>query len=52
MLELGKHTEEAHRNIGTLVKKVVDILFVVGPSTIYKDGCSGGRYEREKYFRI
>ncbi len=31
MLELGKHTEEAHRNIGTLVKKVVDILFVVGP---------------------
>lgn len=31
MLELGKHTIEAHKNIGTIVKETVDILIVVGP---------------------
>lgn len=31
MLELGKHTEEAHKNIGKLVKDEADILVVVGP---------------------
>ncbi len=30
MLELGKHTEEAHRAIGALVKKNADVLVVVG----------------------
>ncbi len=30
MLELGKHTEEAHKNIGKLVKENADVLFVVG----------------------
>jgi UDP-N-acetylmuramoyl-tripeptide--D-alanyl-D-alanine ligase len=30
MLELGKHTEEAHRNIGKFAKEIVDILVVVG----------------------
>jgi|SRR3989344_4303351 len=31
MLELGKHTEEAHRNIGKIAKENADILIVVGP---------------------
>ncbi len=31
MLELGKHTEEVHRNIGKIAKENCDILMVVGP---------------------
>lgn len=31
MLELGKHTEEAHKNIGKIAKENVEILIVVGP---------------------
>jgi UDP-N-acetylmuramoyl-tripeptide--D-alanyl-D-alanine ligase len=31
MLELGKHTNEAHKNIGKIAKENADILFVVGP---------------------
>jgi UDP-N-acetylmuramoyl-tripeptide--D-alanyl-D-alanine ligase len=30
MLELGRHTEEAHKNIGKIVKENVDILVIVG----------------------
>lgn len=30
MKELGKYSEEAHRNVGKLVGKVVDLLFTVG----------------------
>jgi len=30
MLELGKHTEEAHKNIGKIIKENVDILIIVG----------------------
>lgn len=31
MLELGKHTEEAHKNIGGIVKENAEVLIVVGP---------------------
>lgn len=31
MLELGKHTEEAHKTIGKIVREQVQILMVVGP---------------------
>ncbi len=31
MLELGKHTEEAHKSIGGIVREQADILVVVGP---------------------
>ena len=31
MLELGKHTEEAHKNIGRAAKENCDVLIVVGP---------------------
>ncbi len=30
MLELGKHTKEAHRNIGIIAKEYTDVLVVVG----------------------
>jgi len=31
MLELGKHTIEAHKNIGKIAKENADVLIVVGP---------------------
>ncbi|MDQ3075550.1 MAG: Mur ligase family protein [bacterium] len=31
MLELGKHTEEAHKNIGKFAKEASNVLCVVGP---------------------
>ena len=31
MLELGKHTEEAHKNIGHIAKENADVIVVVGP---------------------
>src|SRR3989344_1533746 len=31
MLELGKHTEEEHKNIGKIAKENSDVLLVVGP---------------------
>ena len=31
MLELGKHTVEAHKNIGKIAKENADMLVVVGP---------------------
>ncbi|KKP76406.1 MAG: UDP-N-acetylmuramoyl-tripeptide-D-alanyl-D-alanine ligase [Parcubacteria group bacterium GW2011_GWC1_35_21] len=31
MLELGHHTEEAHKNIGKIAKENVDVLMTVGP---------------------
>ena len=31
MLELGKHTEEAHKNVGRAAKENCDVLIVVGP---------------------
>ncbi|MCX6751481.1 MAG: Mur ligase family protein [Candidatus Nomurabacteria bacterium] len=30
MLELGKHTEEAHKNVGKVVKENADLLMVIG----------------------
>jgi UDP-N-acetylmuramoyl-tripeptide--D-alanyl-D-alanine ligase len=31
MLELGRHTEEAHKNIGKIAKEEAEVLIVVGP---------------------
>lgn len=39
MLELGRHTIEAHKNIGKIVKENSDILVVVGPrAKLIKEG--------------
>lgn len=41
MLELGKHTTEAHENIGRIAKEHVEILVVVGPrAKSIKEGAS------------
>lgn len=34
MLQLGKHTAEAHKNIGKLAKEKADVLVAVGPRAI------------------
>ena len=39
MLELGKHTEDAHRNIGKIASENSDVLVVVGPrANAFKEG--------------
>jgi UDP-N-acetylmuramoyl-tripeptide--D-alanyl-D-alanine ligase len=34
MLELGRHTEEAHKKLGVIVKENTEILIVVGPRAL------------------
>ncbi len=41
MLELGRHTDEAHRNVGRTVKENCDVLVVVGPRALaIKEGAT------------
>ena len=51
MLELGRHTEEAHKNIGKVAHENVDILIVVGPRAQFiKDGAlESGMNEKNIY---
>ena len=42
MLELGKHTVEAHKNIGRIAKENADVLIVVGPRA---EAVGGGALE-------
>ncbi len=47
MLELGKMTEEAHREIGEHVAKVADLLVTVGPRAKFiADGAIGKRFKK------
>lgn len=46
MLELGRHTEEAHREVGVMVAKIADVLVVVGPRAKFI------KEEAEKYGMI
>ncbi|MEK7588247.1 MAG: Mur ligase family protein [Patescibacteria group bacterium] len=49
MLELGKHTEEAHKNIGKVAKENCDILFVVGQRAQFiKKGAIDAGMDEEK----
>ena len=51
MLELGRHTDEAHKNLGGLAKKNTDILVVVGPrSKFIKEGAEGSRMAKKNIF--
>lgn len=48
MLELGRHTEEAHKSIGKLASENVDILIVVGPRAKFiKDGAIENGMQQE-----
>lgn len=51
MLELGKHTKEAHENVGKIAKDNCDVLLVVGPrSSSIKEGAIGVGMEEKNIF--
>jgi UDP-N-acetylmuramoyl-tripeptide--D-alanyl-D-alanine ligase len=53
MLELGHHTEEAHKNVGKVAKENVDILLVVGPrAEKIKEGAIEAGMEENKIFEF
>jgi UDP-N-acetylmuramoyl-tripeptide--D-alanyl-D-alanine ligase len=53
MLELGKHTEEAHKNIGRIAKDNADVLMVVGPRAKFiKDGALEAGMNKENIFEF
>lgn len=53
MLELGKHTEEAHENIGKVVRENADVLVVVGPrAQKIKEGALGAGMPAENIFEF
>jgi UDP-N-acetylmuramoyl-tripeptide--D-alanyl-D-alanine ligase len=53
MLELGKHTGEAHKNIGKITKENCDILIVVGPrSQSIKEGAIEAGMNTENIFEF
>ncbi len=53
MLELGKHTEEAHRNLGKIAGKIVDILVTVGPrSKFIVDGALDSLLPEKNIFQF
>jgi UDP-N-acetylmuramoyl-tripeptide--D-alanyl-D-alanine ligase len=53
MLELGRHTDEAHKNLGALAKKNSDILVVVGPRAKFiKEGAEGARMAKKNIFEF
>lgn len=53
MLELGKHTEEAHRRIGEVARENCDVLIVVGPRAQgIKNGALDAGMARENIFEF
>lgn len=53
MLELGKYTFEAHKNMGKLAKEIVDILVVVGPRAQgMKDGALEAGMDSKNIFEF
>lgn len=53
MLELGKHTVEAHKNIGKIVKEYADVLIVVGPrAKSIKEGAGEAGMAEGKIFEF
>lgn len=53
MLELGKHTEEAHKNIGSIVKDNADILVVAGVRAVkIKEGALHSGMKEENIFEF
>lgn len=53
MLELGKHTKEAHQNIGKIAKEKCDVLVTVGPraKAIYEGAIEAGM-DRQNVFEF
>ncbi len=53
MLELGKHTTEAHKNIGKIARENVDVLIVVGPrAKAIKEGALENGMDEKNIFEF
>ncbi len=53
MLELGRHTSEAHKNIGKITKENADVLVVVGPrAKLIKEGAVEAGMDEKKIFEF
>lgn len=53
MLELGKHTIDAHKNVGKIAKENADVLIVVGPRAIdIKNGAIENRMAQKNIFEF
>ncbi|MFA5778384.1 MAG: Mur ligase family protein [Candidatus Paceibacterota bacterium] len=53
MLELGRHTAEAHKNIGKIIIGNADILIVVGPrAKLIKEGALESGMNKENIFEF
>ncbi|MEI8174555.1 MAG: UDP-N-acetylmuramoyl-tripeptide--D-alanyl-D-alanine ligase [bacterium] len=53
MLELGKHTIEAHKNIGKIAKENCDVLVIVGPrAKVIKEGAIEMGMNEENIFEF
>jgi UDP-N-acetylmuramoyl-tripeptide--D-alanyl-D-alanine ligase len=53
MLELGRHTSEAHRNIGKIAKENAEVLVVVGPrAKTIKEGAIESGMNSENIFEF
>lgn len=53
MLELGRHTVEAHKNIGKIAREFADILIVVGPrAEAIKEGAIENGMNAESIFNF
>ncbi len=50
MLELGEHSEKAHRNIGILASEIVDILVCVGPKAKFITQSALNKLSSDKIF--
>ncbi len=53
MLELGKHTKEAHENVGKIAKENANVLIVVGQrAKSIKDGAIEANMDNQKIFEF
>lgn len=53
MLELGKHTDEAHKNIGKLVKDCCEVLIVVGQrAKLIKEGAIDAGFNDQNIYEF
>jgi UDP-N-acetylmuramoyl-tripeptide--D-alanyl-D-alanine ligase len=52
MLELGKHTDEMHKELGKIASKVVDVLVTVGPrARLIAEGALNQDFPEDKIFQ-
>jgi len=53
MLELGRHTEEAHKHAGKIVSKICDVLVTVGPrARLFAEGALNEGFTEKNIFQF